>query len=82
MAKKDFQGNMPALGFISEQQGTVAPPAGYRTNYAFIETKSRRVQLLMQPSLHAKLKEAAAAHGLSFNDYVHKTLEQAIAEGR
>lgn len=42
------------------------------------ETKSRRVQLLMQPSLHERLKAAATAQGTSFNDYVHKVLEKSL----
>ena len=63
------------------QSGTITPPAGYRVDYGVVETKSRRVQLLMQPSLHATLKAKAAASGMSFNDYVHKALERAAEEG-
>ena len=42
------------------------------------EAKSKRVNLLMQPSLHEKIKEAAKKEGLSFNEYVHKTLEEKV----
>lgn len=81
MAKKSFSASMPAEMFISQdtQQGRskAAAPQGYKPNPEFIETKSRRVQLLMQPTLHNKLKEQAQAQGLSFNEYVHQILEKA-----
>lgn len=90
MAKKSFK-DAPAAAamFISQQAEPVAPaapaaastatpPQGYKVNHAFVETKSKRVQLLMQPTLHARIKEAAAAHGMSFNDFVHKILENAV----
>lgn len=55
-------------------------PEGYKPNPAYIETKSRRLQLLMQPSLHDRIKAHAAAEGLSVNEYIHKTLEEVIGE--
>lgn len=57
---------------------TTDAPEGYKANPAFVETKSRRLQLLMQPSLHDRIKARAAAEGLSVNEYLHKTLEEAI----
>ncbi len=85
MAKKSFSSSIPAAMFISEPaEPTTEPqankeiPAGYRVNYGLVETKSKRVQLLMQPSLHARIKAAAAAQGLSFNDFVHRELEKAL----
>ena len=36
-------------------------PEGYKPNPAYIEVKSRRLQLLMQPSLHDRIKARAAA---------------------
>ena len=50
-------------------------PEGYKVNPYYIEKKTRRLQLLMQPSLHAKVKEAADADGVSVNDFIHKVLE-------
>ena len=50
-------------------------PEGFKMNPLYREKKTRRVQLLMQPSLHAKVKEAAAEAGLSVNDYIHRALE-------
>lgn len=57
---------------------TTDAPEGYKANPAFVETKSRRLQLLMQPSLHDRIKARAAAEGLSVNEFVHKTLENAL----
>lgn len=39
------------------------------------ETRSRRVQLLMQPSLHNSLKAIAQSRGESLNELVHAVLE-------
>ena len=83
-SKKSFSANMPAEMFVSEEtkeasrSKSTQPPAGYKPDYGVIETKSRRVQLLMQPSLHTKLKAEAERQGVSFNDYVHKVLEKAV----
>lgn len=40
-----------------------------------VATKSKRVQLLMQPKLHSQIKQLAQVRGLSFNDFVHQILE-------
>lgn len=81
MAKKSFSASMPAEMFISQEiQRTVKAPDGYKVNHEVVETKSRRVQLLMQPSLYARLKERAQEQGLSFNDYVHRALEKAAEQ--
>lgn len=85
MAKKTFKDN-PALQFIStskeEEIKEVAPeippkaPEGYKLNPLYIETKSRRLQLLMQPSLHAKLKDMAKDKKISVNELIHTVLEE------
>ena len=87
MAKKSFNTDAAAAELFFPQAaadrkrtGTITPPEGYRLDYGIVETKSRRVQLLMQPSLHNRLKEAAAAQGMSFNEFVHKILEKAMEE--
>ena len=71
----------PALAFISTgntQQTEPAPAqtaAPIKRNPLFVETKSRRLQVLMQPSLHARLKKLAYEKGISFNELLHSTLE-------
>ena len=92
MARKSFKGN-PALQFISaaedeqprepEQAAQITaekPPAGYKVNPLYVETKSRRLQLVLQPSLYDRVKARAKASGLSVNEYVHQVLDTATRE--
>ncbi len=53
------------------------PPEGFKRNPEFIEVKSRRLQLVLQPSLFDRVKETASAAGLSVNEYVSRILDQA-----
>jgi len=53
------------------------PPEGYKYNPLYLETKSKKLQLLMQPSLLERIREQAAAKGSSVNDYIHKLLDKA-----
>lgn len=91
MAKKDFKGN-PAMSFISQESidkvdgkpagntsptGTRKAPAGYKPNPEFIETKSKRVQILVQPSLHREAKAVADKLGISLNDFIHRAIQEA-----
>jgi predicted HicB family RNase H-like nuclease len=55
-------------------------PQGYKLNPLYIETKSKRLQLLIQPSLHEKLKARAKAKGTSVNDLVNSILYDALTE--
>jgi len=88
--KKSFKDN-PALQFLStpQEEETAQPeavqkpakaPAGYKLNPLYIETKSKRLQLVLQPSLLAKVKERAKEQGLSVNEFVHRILEEATRE--
>lgn len=94
MPKKSFKDN-PALQFIStvegqeqEQEATTKPklstaakaPEGYKLNPEFVEVKSRRVQLILQPSLYDRVKQKAKAARLSVNEFVHQILEEATRE--
>lgn len=53
------------------------PPVGYKINPMYVETKSRRLQLVLQPSLYERVKKAAQKEGKSVNEYVHHILDQA-----
>ena len=86
----------PAMGFISQEsidkveetktaeepkgQNPAKAPEGYKLNPLYIETKSKRLQLLIQPSTHEKLKNRAKAEGTSVNDLVNSILIEALAE--
>lgn len=52
------------------------PAVPMKPNPLYVETKSKRVQLLMQPSLHRQLKARAEARGQSLNDLVHGVLAE------
>lgn len=94
MAKKTFKDSInPAMSFISQESidraegetpaETKKPdkaPEGYKLNPLYVETKSKRLQLLIQPSLHEKLKKKAQAEGTSVNDLVNGILQDALAE--
>jgi predicted HicB family RNase H-like nuclease len=93
MAKKTFKNDInPAMGFISqesiekveetatEKKTPAKAPEGYKLNPLYIETKSKRLQLLIQPSTHEKLKNRAKAEGTSVNDLVNSILIEALSE--
>ena len=42
------------------------------------EKKTKRVQLIMQPSLYARLKREADEENTSFNNYIHDLLRSYI----
>lgn len=42
-----------------------------------IETKSRRLQLLLQPSLYKRVAKAAQQCDLSVNEYINRVLDEA-----
>ena len=80
--KKSFIDSIenPAEVFISaptaaKPQGE-QPPQGFKPNPEYIETRSKRVQLLMQPSLYKQLKAKAKREKRSVNDLIHSILEE------
>lgn len=89
MAKKSFKDN-PALQFIStagqeeakqaEKTSPAKAPEGYKPNPLYIEKKTKRVQLVLQPSLFDRVKATADAKKLSVNEFVHQLLEEATRE--
>lgn len=93
MAKKSFKADLanPAMQFISTPAETTAKadtraearaeaPEGYRVNPLYIEKRSKRLQMLIQPSLYDLLKGRADSEGCSVNDTLHRILEEALRE--
>lgn len=82
MKKKSFIDKIenPAEAFISvptaAKQQAAQAPKGYKPNPEMIETRSKRVQLLMQPSLYAQLRARAQREKRSVNDLIHSILEE------
>jgi len=88
----------PALQFISSQaenkiqadneisndnqEQEINAEVPMKRNPLYIETKSKRVQLLMQPSLYSRLKEIAVQKGTSVNDLIHTVLEQSAKKSK
>lgn len=91
MAKKTFKNNInPAMQFISEDipkennkplQSSINKkdiPEGYKANPAYIETKSKRVQLLAQPSTVEAIKSLAKANNISMNEAINEAIKEYI----
>lgn len=55
-------------------------PEGMKVNPAYIEKRTQRLQLVLQPSLFARVKAAAQEQGVSVNDLVHTLLEANIKD--
>ncbi len=75
-------GKLPASGTprAAREKKRKPPPEGYKLNPLYVETKSRRLQLVLQPSLYERVKAGAKAAGLSVNEYVHQILDEATRE--
>ena len=88
MAKKSFM-DSPALRFItSNEEKTVkeekiAPkkeelPKGYKISPVYIETKSRRLQLLLKSSIFIMLNQTSVINDTSVYDLVNSILEESL----
>lgn len=54
-------------------------PEGYKLNPAYIEKRTRRVQIVLQPSLYKKIEAHYKELGYkSFNDYINSILEEEL----
>ena len=51
-----------------------------KKNPEYVETKSKRVQMLMQPSLYNSIKEEAEKEGISVNEMMHTILKNHVEQ--
>ncbi|MCX3072519.1 hypothetical protein [Providencia stuartii] len=51
-----------------------------KKNPEYVETKSKRVQMLMQPSLFNSIKEEAEKKGISVNEMMHTILKNHVEQ--
>ena len=51
-----------------------------KKNPEYLETKSKRVQMLMQPSLYNSIKEKAEQSGISVNEMMHEILKSHLEQ--
>lgn len=67
----------PAQKTEKKTTGRAKAPEGYKPNPEYIETKSKRVQILLQPSLHEEVKNISKSLGISVNDFIHRAIHEA-----
>lgn len=91
--KKDFKD--PTLNFFSpetiEADGKEEPqephtvpgdiPDEYRLNPMYIEKRTRRVQILLPPSVYKALKNEADEEGVSTNEIINRALKAYTERG-
>lgn len=59
---------------------TITIPEGMTLNPdMFIEKRSKRVQIVLRPSVYDKAKAKADRLGISFNEYIHALIDTDIA---
>lgn len=66
---------------ILEDKGTIKViriPEGMSLKDAFKENKTKRVQLVMQPSLFNDMKQHCKENKQSVNDFINKLIEKAL----
>lgn len=63
---------------METQSGTKQAPEGYKVNPEFIETKTKRVQLLLQPSVVDAIKALAKRQGLSMNEAISQAIQEYV----
>lgn len=92
--KKSFSHANPAMSFISapivedtpSQETTPTEKVineldfnvPMKRNPEFVEVKSKRMQLLMQPSVHNAIKKMADLEDMSVNEKIHRILKDYI----
>ncbi len=62
----------------NQNQAKMQIPEGYKLDPRFIEKKSKRLNLLMQPSLYKKIQDKAKKEKKSVNDFIHSAMEELL----
>lgn len=66
---------------LNEEPATkVSNGVPMKKNPEYVETKSKRVQMLMQPSLYNSIKEKAEKEGVSVNEMMHEILKTHLGQ--
>lgn len=78
--KKNLKPTNPAAAFISaaEPEPSKQPPDGYKMNPRFVENRTRRMNLLLPPSVADELKALAADQGISVNELANRALKDLL----
>lgn len=82
MARKSFTDDLAARNEPTPAAAAIADFAPRKSRKASTakETKTRRVDLLIKPTVYAAIKEIADEEGRSFNGYVNYVLERIAKE--
>jgi hypothetical protein len=72
-------GDVPAPSTVKATSRPADQGVPMKPNPLYIETKSKRIQITLQPSVYNGARKLAEADGLSFNEFVHRKLEEAIS---
>lgn len=76
---EDFALTQPTKEELEAKENSSSVPM--KKNPEYVETKSKRVQMLMQPSLYDAVKKEATAKDISVNEMMHEILKNHV-EGR
>ena len=76
---EDFALTQPTKEELEAKENSSSVPM--KRNPEYIETKSKRVQMLMQPSLYDAVKKEAKDKNISVNEMMHEILKNHV-EGR
>lgn len=76
MAKKSFKGDNPAMAFINSTPDQPKGTQGTQHTYKAQEARSKRLNLLLTPSLHEGLTRIARVEGTSLNELINVVLEK------
>ena len=79
-AQEEAQGEEPREK-APRAKAAPKPPVGYKLDPNLVETKTKRVQLVLQPSLYERAKEKAWREHLSMNEYIHRLIEKDAGGG-
>ena len=75
---EDFALTQPTKEELEAKENSSSVPM--KRNPEYIETKSKRVQMLMQPSLYNSIKEEAEKEGISVNEMMHTILKNHVEQ--
>lgn len=73
---EDFALTQPTKEDLEAKENSSSVPM--KRNPEYIETKSKRVQMLMQPSLYDAIKKEAKAKDISVNEMMHEILKNHV----
>lgn len=78
-AKAEVEGGQePGNETISELRKKA--PEGFKLNPLYVETRSKRIQSLIQPSLYEKIKNRAIKEKTSVNEIINSVLLEAFRD--